>query len=132
MELIIKQGDASVKNFIFSSWIKCYLGTVEAHLMEKQKAIKFIHDFITQAFDSGVQVSYVGDDETEEVYSYVVYDDKRLLFGYTKSVYRGDKLFHRLMTENKLSGKDFCFIFNGGITREIASKYNLTYRPIGR
>lgn len=134
MNLIIKPGDASVKNFIFSSWIKCYLGTVEADLMGKKEATTFMHDFITKSFQGGVSVSYVGDDETDEVYSYVVFDpkEKRILFAYTKSIYRRDGNFNRLMEENKLKNFDFCFIFNGAITRSVAQKYSLTYKPIGR
>lgn len=134
MNLIIKPGNASVKNFIFSSWIKCYLGTVEAELMGKPKATKFMHDFITEKFNEGVSVSYVGDDETDEVYSYVVFDpkEKKILFGYTKSVYRRDGLFNRLITDSKLNDFDFCFIFNGALTRAISQKYNLTYKPLGR
>lgn len=134
MNLVIKPGNASMKNFVFSSWIKCYLNTVEAGLMGKKEATSFIHDFITKKFNEGVSVSYVGDDETDEVYSYVVFDpkDKALLFAYTKSIYRQDKLFNRLMEDNKLSGFSFCFIFNGAVTRAVAEKYNLTYKPIGR
>lgn len=134
MNLVIKKGDLSVKNFIFSSWIKCYLNTVEAELMGKKEATKFMHDFITEKFNEGVSVSYIGDDETDEVYSYMVYEPKTkvLLFAYTKSVYRREKLFNRLAVENKIEGYDFRFIFNGAVTRAISQKYNLTYKPIGR
>lgn len=134
MELIIKPGDASVKNFIFSSWIKCYLNTVEAELMGKTEATKKMHDFITKKFAEGVSVSYLGDNETDEVYSYVVFEPKErvLLFAYTKSVYRKGGLFNRLAEDAKLDGMDFRFIFNGALTRAIAQKYNLTYKPLGR
>lgn len=134
MNLVIKEGNPSVKNFIFSSWIKCYLNTVEADLMGKKEATTFMHDFITKSFERGVSVSYVGDTDTDEVYSYVVFDpeSRKILFGYTKSIYRRDGNFNRLMEANGLEGFDFCFIFNGALTRAIAAKYNLTYKPIGR
>lgn len=134
MNLVIKPGNDSVKNFIFSSWIKCYLGTVEAELMGKQKATKFMHDFITEKYNKGISVSYVGDDETDEVYSYVVFDpkEKKILFGYTKSVYRREGLFNKLVNDSKLYDFDYCFIFNGALTRSISQKYNLTYKPLGR
>lgn len=134
MQLVIKPGNASVKNFIFSSWIKCYLGTVEADLMGRKEATAFMHDFITKKYSEGVSVSYIGDDETDEVYSYVVFepDTKTILFAYTKSIYRRDGNFNRLVEENKLEGFDFKFIFHGATTRAIAQRYNLTYKPIGR
>lgn len=134
MNIVIKEGDSSIKNFIFSSWVKCYIHTVEAELMGIQEATKFMHSFITKKWDEGVKVSYVGDDETDEIYSYVVFDpkEKRIYFGYTKSIYRKDGLFHSLMEHNNLSGYDFCFIFNGAIARNVAAKYNLTYKPLGR
>lgn len=134
MKLIIKDGTASEKNFIFSSWIKCYLRTVEADLWGKPAATSWLHKYITRLFDDGVEVSYVGDDETDEVYSYVVFNRKlrRVYFGYTKSRYRKDKLFDRLMLANGLHGFEFLFIFNGETTRALAQKYNLTYNPLGR
>ena len=134
MNLVIKKGDHTVKNFIFSSWIKCYLGTVEAGLMGNHEATKFMHGFITKKFEEGVSVSYVGDTETDEVYSYVVFDpkEKKILFGYTKQIYRKDGLFNRLMEANKLHEHAFCFIFNGTTTRALAEKYKLTYKPLGR
>jgi hypothetical protein len=134
MNLVIKPGNASMKNFVFSSWIKCYLGTVEASLMGKKEATTFMHDFITKKFNEGVSVSYIGDDETDEVYSYIVFEpkEKRILFAYTKNIYRRDGNLNRLMEDNKLRGFDFCFIFNGAVTRGVAEKYNLTYKPIGR
>jgi hypothetical protein len=93
-----------------------------------------MHDFITKKYSEGVSISYVGDDDTDEVYSYVVFDPKEkvILFAYTKSVYRRDHLFDRLVKEHELSGYDFRFIFNGAITRAVAQKYNMTYKPLGR
>jgi hypothetical protein len=134
MNLVIKEGNASVKNFIFSSWIKCYLGTVEADLMGKPEATRFMHDFITKKFDEGVTVSYLGDDETDEVYSYVVFDPKKktILFAYTKSIYRKDGFLNRLVEHNNLTEHNFCFVFYGATTRYLAQKYKLTYKPLGR
>jgi hypothetical protein len=134
MNLVIKDGTSAEKNFIFSSWIKCYLRTVEADLWGKQAATAWLHAYITKLFDSGVEVAYVGDDETDEIYSYVVFNRKlrRIYFGYTKSIYRKDKLFDRLMLANNLLGFEFLFIFNGETTRALAQKYQLTYNPLGR
>lgn len=134
MELVIRDGNQSVRNFILSSWIKCYLNTVEANLMDKKDATTFMHDFITKKLDEGVKVSYIGDDETDEVYSYVVFDpsERVILFAYTKQVYRRNGMFNRLVNEHCLHDYKFNFIFNGGITRGVAQKYNLTYKPLGR
>jgi len=134
MNLIIKDGTDAEKNFVFSSWIKCYMRTVEADLWGKQAATTWLHAYITKLFDGDVEFSYVGDDKGDEIYSYVVFNRKlkRIYFGYTKSVYRKNKLFDRLMLANQLSGFEFIFIFNGESTRSVAHKYQLTYNPLGR
>jgi hypothetical protein len=134
MNLVIKDGTVAEKNFIFSSWIKCYTHTVEADLWGKQTATAWLHEYITKLFNKGIEVSFVGDDSTDEIYSYVVFNRelKRIYFGYTKSVYRRDKLFEKLILANNLLGYEFVFIFNGEATRAIAKKFNLTYNPIGR
>ena len=108
--------------------IKNYLSTVEAELMGKNEAAKYLQDQIVYLLENNVSIKCIGDTDTDEVYSYVVYDLNKIYFIYTKNIYRKNGLANRLIRECKLEGKQFSLIINSYLAKVLANKYNLTFK----
>ena len=129
MELIVRDLLKEEQNFILSSWIKNYLLGIEAELMGRNEAAKYLQEQILKLFSvNKVKVKCIGDQETDEIYSYVIFSDTNVHFIYTKNIYRKSGLAKRLIEECDLKGKEFNLIINPFMTKILVDKYKFKYK----
>lgn len=129
MELIVRDLLKEEQNFILSSWIKNYLLGIEAELMGRNEAAKYLQEQILKLFSANkVKVKCIGDQETDEIYSYVIFSDTNVHFIYTKNIYRKSGLAKRLIEECDLKGKEFNLIINPFMTKILVDKYKFKYK----
>lgn len=129
MELIIRDVLKSEHNFVLSSWIKNYLLTLEAELMGRNEAAKYLQEQIQKLLLlESITIKCIGDGETDEIYSYVCFSDTNIYFIYTKNIYRKSGLAKRLVRECKLSGKNFNLIINPFMTKILVEKFGFKYK----
>lgn len=133
MELIIRDIQKDEQNFILSSWIKNYLLGIEAELMGRTEAAKYLQEQILNLFSQNkIKVKCIGDGETDEIYSYVIFNNTNVFFIYTKNIYRKSGLAKRLINECNLAGKEFNLIINPFMTKILVDKYKFKYKATFR
>jgi hypothetical protein len=106
---------------------------IEAELMGRNEAAKYLQEQILKLFSlNRVTVKCIGDQETDEIYSYAIFNDTNVFFLYTKNIYRKSGLAKRLINECNLKGKEFNLIINPFMTKILVDKYKFKYKATFR